>query len=117
MRQPFNVNSLAQTAAVAALADQAWIAEGVVANETERTRLHAALQALGLQVVPSRGNFLLVDFASADRAAACNDHLLRRGVIVRPVANYGLPQYLRITVGSAAENDRLLAELQAFTEI
>jgi len=116
VRQPFNVNSLAQTAAIAALGDQQWIADGVAQNAAERERLQSEFVELGLSCVPSQGNFLLVDFASAERATACNDFLLRHGVIVRPVANYGLPQYLRITIGTAAENDRLLRELRAFTD-
>ncbi|MBT8421636.1 MAG: histidinol-phosphate transaminase, partial [Gammaproteobacteria bacterium] len=116
VRQPFNVNSLAQTAAIAALGDQSWIADGVAQNIVERARLESELGALGLTIVPSRGNFILVDFSSAERAATVNEFLLRRGVIVRPVANYGLPQYLRMTVGTPAENVRLLTELQSFAD-
>lgn len=116
VRQPFNVNSLAQRAAIAALGDQDWIDQGVKANAAGMRQLQAGLDSVGLGWVPSRGNFLLVDFATAERATAANTYLLHRGVIVRPVANYGLPQYLRISIGTALENERLLAELRAFAD-
>jgi histidinol-phosphate aminotransferase len=116
VRQPFNVNSMAQCAAVAALADQDWIKKGVVANQVGIARLSAGLDALGIAWVPSRGNFLLAHLGSAERAAACNEFLMRNGVIVRPVANYGLPAHLRITVGARDEIDRLLALLRRFVE-
>ncbi len=115
VRQPFNVNSLAQCAALAALDDPDWIEQAVTANRRGMQQLEAAFAELGLRWVPSRGNFLLVDMGSADNAAACNEHLLRSGVIVRPVANYGLPAFLRITVGTEQENQRLLTALRAFS--
>ena len=74
-----------------------------------RERLSTALDELGINCLPSKGNFLLAHVGTA--AADCHEFLLRNGVIVRPVANYGLSEYLRITVGSAAETDRLLAVL------
>jgi histidinol-phosphate aminotransferase len=114
VRQPFNVNSLAQTAAVAALDDQSWVAAAVSANGVQRARLADGLAALGWRALPSRGNFVLVDFGSPDNAAAVNEFLLRAGLIVRPVANYGLPQYLRITVGSDWQVERLLETLARF---
>ncbi|MCW5573502.1 MAG: aminotransferase class I/II-fold pyridoxal phosphate-dependent enzyme, partial [Steroidobacteraceae bacterium] len=67
------------------------------------------LTARGLPVLPSAGNFVLAHIGSAARAAALNDALLRGSVIVRPVGNYGLAEYLRITVGRPEENTRLLA--------
>ena len=102
MRQPFNVNSLALAAAVAALDDPDWVQRAVATNATMLERLSAGLAGLGLEHVPSRGNFVLVRFGSAAEAAGCNEYLLRAGVIVRPVANYGLPDYLRITTGTEA---------------
>ncbi len=115
VRQPFNVNSLAQLAAITALQDQQWIADCVAANDAQLATLCSGLGELGIAVLPSRGNFVLADFGSVARAADCNGFLLRAGVIVRPVANYGLAQYLRITVGSATELGRLLDALRAFT--
>ena len=116
VRQPFNVNTVAQAAALAALDDQEWLARGVAANESGMHQVSSGLALLGLSSVPSRGNFLLVHFGSADTAAACNAYLLQHGIIVRPVANYGLPAYLRITIGTPEENSRLLAALKAFAE-
>ncbi len=110
VRQPFNCNSLAQAAAVAALADQAFVERGVEVNRSGMAQLTAAFDALGLRYLPSYGNFVLVHVGDG---AAVYQGLLERGVIVRPVANYGLPQWLRITIGLAQENDRFLAALRA----
>jgi len=114
VRQPFNVNSLAQTAACAALDDQSWVAAAVAENTAQRRRLADGLMELGWRPLPSRGNFLLVDFNSPAAAAEVNEFLLRNGVVVRPVTNYGLAQYLRITVGSGGQVERLLATLAQF---
>lgn len=112
VRQPFNVNSLAQAAAAAALREQDWVAECRQKNLVNRTLLLDGLHELGLHALPSKGNFLLVHIGPD--AAECNEYLLRNGVIVRPVANYGLPGYLRITIGSKNEMERLLSALKAF---
>jgi histidinol-phosphate aminotransferase len=109
VRQPFNVNSVAQAAAVAALREQAWVAECRELNAELRGGLLTALEQLGINCLPSKGNFLLAHVGPD--AADCHEFLLRNGVIVRPVANYGLPEYLRITVGARKETDRLLEVL------
>jgi histidinol-phosphate aminotransferase len=103
VRGPFNVGVPAQEAGLAALADQAWVEKGRAHNATWRARLAAALEASGLKVWPSEGNFLLVDFGEAPIARAADDFLRSRGVIVRPVAGYGLPHCLRVTIGTAEE--------------
>lgn len=108
VRHPFNVNAAAQAAALAALEDEAHIARSVAENAAERGRLTTGLERLGLRVLPSAGNFVC---ARVGDAAAVNEALLRAGVIVRPVAGYGLPEWLRISVGRPGENDRLLAAL------
>jgi len=108
VRQPFNVNALAQAAAVAALADADYVEESRLLNEAGLVQLYAGLQILGVRYVESRGNFVL---ANVGEAAAVNAALLRQGVIVRPVANYGLPAWLRITVGLPEENTRFLTAL------
>ena len=113
VRQPFNVNSLAQVGAQAALADQEHVLRCVGETLAERARVHAALEALGHGVVPSHTNFLLVDFHQD--AAALHQALMRRGVICRPMGPYGLTTQLRITIGLPAENDRLLAAVAALT--
>jgi len=109
VRQPFNVNSVAQAAALAALADIAYVAESAALNRAGLGELTAALDAMGVGYVPSHGNFLLIEVGDG---AQVYERLLRQGVIVRPVGNYGLPQHLRVTVGLAAENQRFIAALR-----
>jgi histidinol-phosphate aminotransferase len=111
VRQPFNVNSIAQAAALAALADAAYMEESARLNFAGLEQLMRGLDALGIGYVPSHGNFLLVRIGVD--AAKVYDSLLRKGVIVRPVANYGLPEHLRVTVGLEEENRRFLSALQA----
>jgi histidinol-phosphate aminotransferase len=109
VRQPFNCNSLAQAAAVAALADEAFVARGVEVNRKGMAQVTAAFDRLGLRYLPSFGNFVLVQVGDG---GAVYQGLLKRGVIVRPVANYGLPQWLRVTIGLPEENDRFVAALR-----
>jgi histidinol-phosphate aminotransferase len=109
VRQPFNCNSLAQTAAVAALADTAFVERSVAVNRAGMAQLTGAFDALGLRHLPSHGNFVLVQVGDGARVYL---GLLRRGVIVRPVANYGLPQWLRVTIGLPEENERFVAALR-----
>ena len=108
VRQPFNVNSVAQAAALAALTDTEYVAESAALNREGLRELGAGLDALGVGYVPSHGNFLLVHVGDG---AEVYVRLLRQGVIVRPVANYGLPQHLRVTVGLPPENRRFLGAL------
>jgi histidinol-phosphate aminotransferase len=110
VRAPFNVNSLAQRAALAALGDRAYVERYVETNRGERARVCEALNALGLRVVPSQANFVLVDFARP--GAQVYDELLRAGVIVRPMPP-PIDTCLRITVGAPRENDRLLDAVEA----
>jgi len=114
VRQPFNVNGFAQVAASAALGAQDWVAESVQINKEGLKRLEEGVTRLGLSFIASRGNFLLVDMATAGRAAGCNSFLEHQGVIVRPVSNYGLPNYLRMTVGTDAQLTKLLDALAKF---
>jgi len=109
VRQPFNVNSLAQAAAVAALGDTDYVAESRRLNREGLRQLEAGLDALAVRYVRSHGNFILIDVGDA---AGVNLELLRQGIIVRPVANYGLPSFLRVTVGLPAENTRFLTALE-----
>jgi histidinol-phosphate aminotransferase len=106
VRQPFNVNSLGQAAALAALDADDHVQRSRQVNVSGRRQLADGLQQMGCTVLPSEGNFVLAKIPGS--AAACYEGLLRAGVIVRPVANYGLPDYLRITVGLASQNQRLL---------
>ena len=109
VRQPFNVNALAQAAAIAALGDTAYVDESRALNASGRAVLEEGFRRLGLACVPSHANFVLVKVGDAGRAY---QRLLEQGVIVRPVANYGLPEWLRVTVGIDAENRRLLESLE-----
>ena len=110
VRQPFNVNSVAQAAAIAALADTEYVDESARLNRAGLAQLIKGLDSLGIAHVPSHGNFLL---ARVGDAARIYEALLRQGVIVRPVANYGLPEHLRISVGLPAENERFLTALRS----
>lgn len=110
LRQPFNVNAVALAGATAALQDRDHLARVVELACSGRETLAAGLQRLGLEVTPSAGNFLLV---RVGHAAGVYDALLRRGLIVRPLAGYELPEHLRITIGTPEQNTRLLRELPA----
>jgi histidinol-phosphate aminotransferase len=109
LRQPFNVNSLALVGAEAALGDRAFLERSVALNTAELERVGDGLAALGLAALPSAGNFVLVDLGRP--AQAVYEALLLRGVITRPVGNYGLDEHLRITVGTEAQNARMLEAL------
>jgi histidinol-phosphate aminotransferase len=109
LRPAFNVNSLAQVAAVAALADQQHLQSAVTQSVAEVRRLEAGLAKLGLTTIPTAANFVLTHFGA--RAPRIYERLLQAGLIVRPVGSYGLPEYLRLSVGKPADNERLLAAL------
>jgi histidinol-phosphate aminotransferase len=106
VRQPFNVNSVAQAAALAALEDGRHLEKAVRLNREGLRQLVTGLGTLGIPFVESAGNFVTVD--TGRDAVAVYENMLRKGVIVRPVANYGLPNHLRISVGLLDENERLL---------
>lgn len=112
LRDPFNVNAVGQRAALAALDDKEHLERSREHNATELPRLAAGLAELGLEVTPSVANFVLAHTKEGmPEMADVNVALLKRGVIIRPVANYGLVRAARITVGTRAENDRLLVAL------
>jgi histidinol-phosphate aminotransferase len=113
IRQPFNVNSLAQAAAIAALNDKEFLEKGAKNNFEGYRQLTAAFDEMGLEYVPSYGNFVLVKVGADEGAGArVNLALLRQGVIVRPVGAYGLPQWLRISIGLPAENATFIDALK-----
>ncbi len=110
VRQPFNVNSVALAAAAAALEDDEHLARSVQVNRSGLRQLRAGFDAMGIEVIPSVANFL--SFAVPGGAASeVYSRLLHEGIIVRPVANYGLPGHLRVTVGLEDENARFLEAL------
>jgi histidinol-phosphate aminotransferase len=108
IRQPFNVNALAQAAAIAALDDRQYVADSCAANARGMRQLEEGFKSLGLEFIPSFGNFIAVRVGDAARI---NLALLRKGIIVRPIANYGMPEFVRVTIGTEAENARFLAAL------
>ncbi len=108
LRAPFNVNTLAQVAALAALDDHEHVQRTRQVNREGMAYLREAFTALGLECVPSWANFILVRVGNAARLY---DALLRLGVIVRPVSVYGFPEHVRVTVGTRAENERLVNAL------
>jgi histidinol-phosphate aminotransferase len=113
IRQPFNVNSLAQAAAIAALNDEAFLHQSAKLNAAGYRQLTQAFEGLGLEYVQSFGNFVLVKVGDDEGAGArVNLALLKRGIIVRPVGGYGLPQWLRISIGLPEENATFIAALK-----
>lgn len=109
-RQPFNVSAVASAAAVAALDDEEFVARCRAANRAGLSQLEEGFGKLGLEFVPGQGNFVLVKVGDG---ATVFDALQRRGVITRPVKPYGLPEWLRVSVGTPAQNVRLLDSLAA----
>lgn len=110
IRQPFNVNSLALAAAVAALGDDDYLQRARNINAAGMRQFEKGFQTLGLEYIPSKGNFICVDVGRD--AAPVYDALLHEGVIVRPVGAYGLPNHLRISIGLEQDNARCLAALE-----
>jgi histidinol-phosphate aminotransferase len=109
VRQPFNCNNLALAAASAALGDHEFVARSQRMNRAGMEQLVAGFRRLGFEFIPSYGNF--ITFRAGD-AAAVNGKLLKQGVIVRPIAGYGMPEWLRVTIGVEAENQRFLQALE-----
>jgi histidinol-phosphate aminotransferase len=112
VRQPFNVNNIALAAAAAALDDMEFVARSYAENLQGLRQLEEGARSLGLEFIPSHGNFITLRVAQGGKSAAeIYKRLLRRSVIVRPVAGYGLAEHLRVTIGTAVENDKFLAAL------
>ena len=109
VRQPFNVNSVAQAAAVAALQDEAFVRQTHELNRRGMEQITQGLNTLGLEFIPSCGNF--VSFR-INNAARVYRRLLELGVIVRPIANYDMPDYLRVSIGLETENEKFLSALK-----
>jgi histidinol-phosphate aminotransferase len=109
LRTPFNVTGVSQAAALAALDDVEHVTRSIASNAAERKRLLVEFSKLGLRAVPSHANFIFIDIGS--EAPAITNELLQEGVIVRPLAWMGWPEAIRVSVGTAQENDRLLAAM------
>jgi histidinol-phosphate aminotransferase len=114
LRQPFNVNLAAQLAGIAALEDIAHTDASRTNNDIWLPWLSAEVAKLGLAPLPSVGNFVTIGFGSKDRAAAANDWLMNDGLIPRLIAGYGMPEHLRITIGTETEVKAVRDSLQRF---
>ncbi|MCV6637514.1 histidinol-phosphate transaminase [Candidatus Albibeggiatoa sp. nov. NOAA] len=110
VRQPFNVNQFALVAATAALQDSQYIQDSVKLNQAGMQQLTEAFDSMGLSYIPSVGNFIAVDVGQGD---AIYETLLRKGVIVRPVTAYQMPQYVRVSIGTEAENAQFIQALKS----
>ena len=110
VRQPFNVNGIALTAAAAALDDMEFVARSYAENRSGMKRIEEGASSLGLEYIPSFGNFITI---RVGKAGEIFKRLLKRGVIVRPVAGYELPEHLRVSIGTPEENERFLTALAA----
>ncbi|MEY3201753.1 MAG: hypothetical protein RIR70_1303 [Pseudomonadota bacterium] len=110
VRQPFNCNNLALAGAVAALDDGAFLAQSYELNRAGMAQILEGAKRLGLAHIPAHGNFITLEL---DEAAQINQKLLRQGVIVRPLAGYGMPRHLRVSIGREHENARFLEALEA----
>jgi len=109
VRQPFNVDTLALAAAAAVLEDEAYLERSREVNAQGMKQLESAFNDMGLDYIPSAGNFIAVDVG--ERAAEVNQSLLAQGVIVRPIAGYGMPRHLRVSIGLPDENARFIESL------
>ncbi|MEN8213145.1 MAG: histidinol-phosphate transaminase [Pseudomonadota bacterium] len=114
VRHPFNANLVALAAAEAVLDDDAYVRRGRLVNQQGMAQLMSAFDAMGLVYMPSVANFLTVDLGR--EAAPVNDGLLRQGIITRPIANYNLPDHLRVSIGTKLQNSRFLAALEQVLE-
>ena len=113
-RLPFSVNILAEEAALAALADEPFREATLRVTREGRVQLRQGLEKLGCKVWPSAANFLMFRLPDGKDAGDCVEFLLRRGIIIRALKSYDLPQYLRVTVGTAEENTMFLAAMNDF---
>ncbi len=116
IRGPFNVSAPALAAGAAAVTDQAFVEAAIAHNDKWLAWLTREIEALGLKVTPSTGNFLLVHFPTdaAHRAPAADEFLVSRGLVLRRMEAYGLPGALRLTVGTEAANRAIVAALKEF---
>lgn len=112
VRQPFNVNSVAQSAAIAALSDIAFLERSHAINLSGMAQIREGLDELGLEYIPSYGNFLSF---RVGHAQGIYQKLLRLGVIVRPIAGYAMPEHLRVSIGLESENEKFLKALERAT--
>jgi len=115
VRQPFNVNSIAQTAAIASLDDDDFIIKSRLINDQGRLQLEKVFDELKIEYIPSYGNFISFNLGDETKAMMYYQHLLKNGVIVRPIQNYEMPSWLRVSIGLKEENNTFIKYLKSFT--
>jgi histidinol-phosphate aminotransferase len=115
VREPFNTNIIAQTAGITALEDEEYLKKGVLLNNTQREIYYKEFEKMGLEYVPSQGNFILVKVGETeDSGMKAYNFLLKNGVIVRPMNGYGFPKHIRISIGLEEENQKCISILKQF---
>lgn len=112
VRQPFNVNSIGLAGAVAALDDVEFVKRSYALNQAGMLQITTGLRQLGIEYIPSYGNFVSFKLPEKYSAKTVNESLLKQGVIVRPIGIYEMPQHLRVTVGLESENQKFLSSLE-----
>ena len=112
VRQPFNVNSVAQNAAIESLSDQEYLKESINQNTKERLYLYKSLESMSVDYIPSQGNFICIDTKSSGKEIF--ESLMKKGVIVRPIDLYEMPTHIRVTIGNRTENNIFL---EKFNEV
>jgi histidinol-phosphate aminotransferase len=112
VKLPFEPGTLAQAAGIGALADKEFLHKSLELNAHGLTFLSKALREMGLTVVPSEANFVMVVLPDAERAAQLTQELLKQGIIIRPLASFGLPNCVRISTGTAEDNQRCVDAIQ-----
>lgn len=117
VKLPFEPNSIAQAGALAALDDEAFLRQTIENNRKGYDFFAQAFTELGLNWIPSRANFIMIDYGSEERVSAVSEHLLRNGVIARPLKAFGLPHCLRISIGLPHQNEKCVDALKAFESV
>jgi histidinol-phosphate aminotransferase len=110
VRQPFNVNTVAQKAAIESLSDQRYLKNSINRNTKERLYLYESLEIIGMDYIPSQGNFICIDTKKS--AKDIFESLLQKGVIVRPIELYDMPNFIRVTIGNRTENNIFLEKFK-----
>lgn len=117
VREPFNTNSLAQVAGIAALQDREYLKNAVAVNKQGKEYLYKEFERLGLEYLPTQGNFILIKIGEDEKSGMdCYNYLLRKGVIVRPANNYDLPNRLRISIGLQSQNEFFIKQLESYLQ-
>ena len=114
IRLPFNINSFAQIAAVEALKDNDFLYKAKLHNDCWKPWIENQLNELGIETTPGVANFVLAKFRNQLQANSCYSYLEQKGILIRKIEEYGLPEYLRITVGLEEENKILCEEIKNF---